>query len=158
MNASSSFRLMMLSSTISTLMGGTAPSSKPSGSDGCSALFLIFLLSLLFTCGRGDATLCGGGVEVLRSGCSREAGGLGRGGGTGAPFMGFETSSGLGSTLLNSDAMDQRHTVTCYVGYRCQDRWRGCVLAAILRSVSVTGAPASRRWERGSLAGVDDGD
>lgn len=100
MNASSSLRLIMLSSTIRTLIGGTAPSSKPAGSDGWSALFLIFLLSLLLTCGRGDATGCGGGgVETLRSGCSKEAGGLGRGGGIGAPFIGFETSGRLGLTL-----------------------------------------------------------
>ncbi len=53
---------MMLSSTIRTLMGGTAPSSRPVGSLG---LVLTAFFGFLGFPGRGDATR--GGVVVWSS-------------------------------------------------------------------------------------------
>ena len=70
-------KLMMLSSTINTLIGGTDPSSSPAGILGGSAGvgFLLLLLS-----GRGDATRRVGGVSCcVRTGESIGAGGVGIG-------------------------------------------------------------------------------
>lgn len=71
----------MLSSTIKTLMGGTAAFSIPVGKEGRS----VFLDG--FFEGRGEETL-GGGVEVRGMGTklSLGAGGVGSGGAAGGRF------------------------------------------------------------------------
>jgi hypothetical protein len=61
MNASKSLRLMMLSSTIRTLIGGTAPLSIPVGNEGWSEFVFLFFLGRL--CGRGD-DIRGGGAAT----------------------------------------------------------------------------------------------
>jgi len=73
----------MLSSTMRTLIGGTAPLSIPVGRDGCSAF--AFLVLFTRAAGLGEDTL-GGGVATRwicrpSEGCG--AGGVGNGGATG---------------------------------------------------------------------------
>ena len=71
---------MMLSSTIRTLIGGMAPSSRPAGSFG---LVLAAFFGFLGFAGRGDATR-GGVVAWSMDGCPSEGiRGLGSGGGAG---------------------------------------------------------------------------
>lgn len=53
----------MLSSTISTLIGGTEPSSNPAGKVGGSSICFFFFF---FFSGWGDATRGTGGVEIWR--------------------------------------------------------------------------------------------
>lgn len=64
--ASSSFRLMGLSSTMRTLMGGTVPLSIPAGRVSWSKFFLLFLG--LPTDGRGEEVRAGGVVAERDSG------------------------------------------------------------------------------------------
>ena len=83
MNASRSLRLMMLSSTIRTLMGGTAPSRSPAGNLGWFAFVLVLFCPNL---GRGEEVRSGGGVETRCGWASEGIGGVGMGGGLGMPF------------------------------------------------------------------------
>lgn len=88
---------MMLSSTIRTLIGGTAPFNIPAGREGWSPLLAFFLLFLGLFVGRGLLTL-GGGVATLwiwlaSSTCDCAAGGVGRGGAIGGgPAVGMGLS------------------------------------------------------------------
>jgi hypothetical protein len=80
MKAPKTRKLIMLSSTINTLMGGTDPSSRPAGRPGgSSGAFLRFFL--LFGC--GDEMRGVGGFEVWmvcwRTLASTGAGGVGIG-------------------------------------------------------------------------------
>lgn len=72
---------MMLSSTIRTLMGGTAPSRRPAGSFGTVLAVFLVLLKALF--GRGEATRSGFAAWSTRGWPSAGICGLGRGGGAG---------------------------------------------------------------------------
>jgi len=95
MNASRSFKLMILSSTISTLIGGTEPSKSEA-----HALFLpaptvgIFVgVGFLTFFGRWDRGArwsripgVGGVVATFEVGGASGAGGVGNGGGCGMPF------------------------------------------------------------------------
>jgi hypothetical protein len=75
MKAPRTRKLMMLSSTINTLIGGTELSNKPGGRLGVSPALDFFRLSLR----RGDATRGVGGFELCRTGGSTAgAGGVGR--------------------------------------------------------------------------------
>jgi len=73
---------MMLSSTINTLMGGTAPFNSPAGSEGWSLSFLLFF-GLDPT--LGDETR-GGGVEDRWMVVASTVGSVGRGGAAGGAF------------------------------------------------------------------------
>ena len=92
MNASRSFRFMMLSSTIRTFMGGTPPLSIPAGRDGWSLFAFLYFLGREVT-GRGEETR-GGGVMVRwiwrgigsEGSCCGGAGGVGRGGAVGGAW------------------------------------------------------------------------
>lgn len=78
--ASSSLRLIILSSTMRTLMGGTLPFSMPLGRDGCSVGF--FFLEIL---GLGDDTRGGGVADRCEAAAVPSgAGGVGMDGGAGA--------------------------------------------------------------------------
>ena len=79
---------MMLSSTIRTLIGGTAPGwplSIPAGREGCSPF--VFLLFFPLGAGRGDETRAGGGGVAVRwikrPSDGWGAGGVGSGGAAG---------------------------------------------------------------------------
>jgi hypothetical protein len=74
MKAPRTRKLMMLSSTINTLIGGTVLSKRPGGRLGVSAPLSFFRFSLR----RGDATRGVGGFEVCRAGSGAGAGGVGR--------------------------------------------------------------------------------
>ena len=74
---------MMLSSTIKTLIGGTAPSSRPVGRLGAWTLGLREDLWVVFN-GRGEETRAGGVAVRWGISCGRE--GEGKGGGTGIPL------------------------------------------------------------------------
>ncbi len=82
MKASNNFKLMMLSSTINTLIGGTAPFNNPAGKEGWSFIFLLFFDLVP---GLGDETL-GGGVEVRWIVVASAVGGVGKGGAAGGAF------------------------------------------------------------------------
>lgn len=96
MNASKSFKLIMLSSTISTLMGGTEPSSSeahalflgaPELIVGVPFVGVIFLPPFFIRWARGArwSRMPGvGGVAAV--GGASGAGGVGNGGGCGMPF------------------------------------------------------------------------
>lgn len=75
MNASKSRRLITLSSTIRTLIGGTAPSGSNPAGDACCFLSFLILVD------NGDATRAGGGVWTVWGISS--VGGVGIGGGGG---------------------------------------------------------------------------
>lgn len=94
MNASSSFWLITLSSTISTLIGGTVPSIKP---PKAPPLGEVTFLTLRF--GRGDAVLAVG-LRVLCVGDSEGAagaGGVGSDGCDGVVPCPFTAKAGSGS-------------------------------------------------------------
>lgn len=74
MKAPKTLKLMMLSSTMRTLIGGTELSNKPAGKLGGSTGFGF----LRFFSGRGEATRGVGGVEVWRTD-STGTGGVGTG-------------------------------------------------------------------------------
>lgn len=76
MNAPNTRKLMMLSSTINTLIGGTELSSKPDSRLGASIGFGFFR----FLSGLGEEMRGVGGVEVCRTMGSAGAGGVGMGG------------------------------------------------------------------------------
>ena len=86
MNASSSLRLIMLSSTMRTLIGGTAPSRRPRGKEGfVDGLDLLPRLPLILA-GRGEEILGGGVAARWAAVTSVLRGGVGSGGGAGGPF------------------------------------------------------------------------
>lgn len=82
MNASRSFWLIILSSTISTLIGGTVPSIRPPKAALRNGEVLLLFLSFSVGRARGDDPRAGG-VNVL---CCGDSGGGGTGGvGTAGP-------------------------------------------------------------------------
>lgn len=76
MKAPKTRKLIILSSTMSTLIGGTELSNSPAGSVGVS-MDLGFFRRLS---GRGEETRGVGGVEFCRTATSGTAGGVGIGG------------------------------------------------------------------------------
>lgn len=139
MKASSNFRLMTLSSTSNTLMGGTVPSNKAAdaglvegggGSPLAERFVTGFFLFLCFCPGRGDDTRFGGLIEGL---WSPSVGEVGRGGAVGmVPFI-----CDLGSvhiSIFSSERLDQR-TKDLPIGlHGMQDRRAAGMLPAILWS------------------------
>lgn len=77
MKAPKTRKLIILSSTINTLIGGTELSSNPAGKVGGSKPLCFFRFGLS---GRGEATRGVGGVEFCRTRDSVGAGGVGIGG------------------------------------------------------------------------------
>lgn len=75
----------MLSSTMRTLIGGTAPSRRPRGNDALGSFPLSrgFLVAL----GRGDEARGGGAMGGSGPMSSAGTGGDGSGGGAGAPLI-----------------------------------------------------------------------
>jgi len=103
MNASKSFKLIMLSSTIKTLIGGTDPSNKDVNELPPLPACAVPFVGVLFLGLRGlDARGCkcapgvGGVLMGLFVDDTSDAGGVGRGGAAGTPF-------GLSEDVVESD-------------------------------------------------------
>ena len=72
---------MMLSSTIRTLIGGTAPSRRPWGADKAIPPLTVFFLACFgFPMGPGDEACGAGGVVACCGAISEGIGGVGNAG------------------------------------------------------------------------------
>ena len=149
----------MLSSTINTLIGGTAPFSMPAGNEGWSELVFLFFLGRL--AGRGDDIRGGGTACGI---CERPfccgVGGEGRGGATGAA-LDMDLSGRLEVSSIIHDSI-KRHEHTRMLGgdrgLAADRSWRGRMLATQPGPVPVMRSPASpRRGQARNVTSSQDG-